>query len=231
LAEDDSRSSLWRADFIRTFLERDLVQMGFSTPSSTMLRFWTMAAHYHGQIWSHAAIAGAMNTGEKSVRRYLDVLTDLYMLRQLQPWHANLKKRQVKSPKVYFRDTGLLHYLLGVRNEKDLWTHPKCGASWEGYVIEESLRAVQPEEAFFWATHQGAEIDLILVKDGRMLGVECKRVDAPRLTPSMRIALDDLKLERIAVVYPGAKRFPLAERVEAVPLDALVDGMKGLFPE
>ena len=231
LAEDDSRSSLWRADFIRTFLERDLGQMGFSTPSSTMLRFWTMAAHYHGQIWSHAAIAGAMNIGEKSVRRYLDVLTDLYMLRQLQPWHANLKKRQVKSPKVYFRDTGLLHYLLGVRNEKDLWTHPKCGASWEGYVIEESLRAVQPEEAFFWATHQGAEIDLVLVKDGRMLGVECKRVDAPRLTPSMRIALDDLKLERIAVVYPGAKRFPLAEQVEVVPLDALVDGMKGLFPE
>lgn len=231
LAEDHSRSSLWRADFIRTFLERDLGQMGFSTPSSTMLRFWTMAAHYHGQIWSHAAIAGAMNIGEKSVRRYLDVLTDLYMLRQLQPWHANLKKRQVKSPKVYFRDTGLLHYLLGVRTEKELWTHPKCGASWEGYVIEESLRAVAPEEAFFWATHQGAEIDLILVKDGRMFGVECKRVDAPRLTPSMRIALDDLKLERIAVVYPGATRFPLAEQVEAVPLDALVDGMKGLFPE
>jgi len=231
LAEDDSRSSLWRADFIRTFLERDLGQMGFSTPSSTMLRFWTMAAHYHGQIWSHAAIAGAMNIGEKSVRRYLDVLTDLYMLRQLQPWHANLKKRQVKSPKVYFRDTGLLHYLLGVRTEKELWTHPKYGASWEGYVIEESLKAVAPEEAFFWATHQGAEIDLVLIKDGRLLGVECKRVDAPRLTPSMRIALDDLKLERIAVVYPGAKRFPLAERVEAVPLDALVDGMKGLFPE
>ena len=147
------------------------------------------------------------------------------------PWHANLKKRQVKSPKVYFRDTGLLHYLLGVRTEKELWTHPKCGASWEGYVIEESLRAVAPEEAFFWATHQGAEIDLVLIKDGRMLGVECKRVDAPRLTPSMRIALDDLKLDRIAVVYPGAKRFPLAERVEAVPLDALVEGMNGLFPE
>jgi len=231
LAEDDARSSLWRADFIRTFLERDLGQMGFSIPSSTMLRFWTMAAHYHGQIWNHAAIAGAMNIGEKSVRRYLDVLTDLYMLRQLQPWHANLKKRQVKSPKVYFRDTGLLHYLLGVRTEKELWTHPKCGASWEGYAIEESLKAVQPEEAFFWATHQGAEIDLVLIKDGRMLGVECKRVDAPRLTPSMRIALDDLKLERIAVVYPGAKRFPLAERVEAVPLDALVEGMNGLFPE
>ena len=231
LAEDDARSSLWRADFIRTFLERDLGQMGFSIPSATLLRFWTMAAHFHGQIWNNAQIAGSMNIGEKPVRRYLDVLTDLFMMRQLQPWHANLKKRQVKSPKVYFRDTGLLHYLLGVRTEKDLWTHPKCGASWEGYVIEESLKAVEPEEAFFWATHQGAEIDLVLIKDGRMLGVECKRVDAPRLTPSMRIALDDLKLERIAVVYPGAKRFPLAERVEAVPLDALVEGMNGLFPE
>ncbi len=231
LAEDDARSSLWRADFVRTFLERDLAQMGFAIPSSTMLRFWTMAAHYHGQIWNNAQIAGAMNIGEKSVRRCLDVLSDLYMIRQLQPWHANLKKRQVKSPKVYFRDTGLLHYLLGVRTEKDLWTHPKCGASWEGYVIEESLKAVAPEEAFFWATHQGAEIDLVLIKDGHMLGVECKRVDAPRLTPSMRIALEDLKLERIGVVYPGAKRFPLAERVEAVPLDALVEGMKGLFPD
>lgn len=230
LAEDDARSSLWRADFIRTFLERDLGQMGFSIPSATLLRFWTMAAHYHGQIWNNAQIAGSMNIGEKPVRRYLDVLTDLYMMRQLQPWHANLKKRQVKSPKVYFRDTGLLHYLLGLRTEKELWTHPKCGASWEGYVIEESLKAVEPEEAFFWATHQGAEIDLVLIKDGHMLGVECKRVDAPRLTPSMRIALDDLKLERIAVVYPGAKRFPLAERVEAVPFDALVDGMNGLFP-
>lgn len=230
LAEDDARSSLWRADFIRTFLERDLGQMGFSIPSATLLRFWTMAAHYHGQIWNNAQIAGSMNIGEKPVRRYLDVLTDLYMMRKLQPWHANLKKRQVKSPKVYFRDTGLLHYLLGLRTEKELWTHPKCGASWEGYVIEESLKAVEPEEAFFWATHQGAEIDLVLIKDGHMLGVECKRVDAPRLTPSMRIALDDLKLERIAVVYPGAKRFPLAERVEAVPFDALVDGMNGLFP-
>ena len=230
LAENDARSSLWRADFIRTILERDLGQMGFSIPSSTLLRLWTMAAHYHAQIWNNAQIAGSMSIGEKSVRRYLDVLTDLYMIRQLQPWHANLKKRQVKSPKVYFRDTGLLHYLLGLRTEKELWTHPKCGASWEGYVIEESLKVVEPEEAFFWATHQGAEIDLVLIKAGHMLGVECKRVDAPRLTPSMRIALDDLKLERIAVVYPGAKRFPLADRVEAVPLDALVDGMKGLFP-
>jgi len=230
LAEDDALSSLWRGDFIRTFLERDLGQMGLSVPSTMLLRFWTMVAHYHGQIWNNAEIAGSMGIGQKPVRRYLDALTDLYMIRQLQPWHANLKKRQVRSPKIFFRDTGLLHYLLGLRTEKELLTHPKCGASWEGYVIEETIKAVEPEEAFFWATHQGAEIDLVLIKDGHMLGVECKRVDAPRLTPSMRIARDDLRLERIAVVYPGTKRFPLAEQVEAVPLEALVQGRSGLFP-
>ena len=227
LAEDDAQSSLWRRDFIRTFLERDLGQMGLSVPSTTLLRFWTMAAHYHGQIWNDAEIAGSMGLGQKS---YLNALTDLYMIRQLQPWHANLKKRQVRSPKIFFQDTGLLHYLLGLRTEKDLLNHPKCGASWEGYVIEEVIKVVEPEEVFFWATHQGAEIDLVLIKSGHMLGVECKRVDAPRLTPSIRIALEDLGLERIAVVYPGAKRFQLTERVEAVPLDALVNGMNGLFP-
>jgi predicted AAA+ superfamily ATPase len=231
LAEDDARSALWRGDFIRTFLERDIGQAGLSAPAATLLRFWTMVAHYHGQIWNNAQIASSMSVGGKAVRRYLDLLTDLYMIRQLQPWHANIKKRQVKSPKVYFRDTGLLHYLLGIRTEKDLLTHPQCGASWEGYVIEETLKAVQPDETFFWATHQGAEIDLILLKAGHLLGVECKRIDAPSLTPSLRIAREDLRLERIAVVYPGVKRYPLAQWVEAVPLAALVQGMEGLFPE
>jgi predicted AAA+ superfamily ATPase len=231
LAEDDARSALWRGDFIRTFLERDIGQAGLSAPSTALLRFWTMVAHYHGQIWNNAQIAGSMSVGGKAVRRYLDLLTDLYMIRQLQPWHANIKKRQVKSPKVYFRDTGLLHYLLGIRTEKDLLTHPQCGASWEGYVIEETLKAVQPDETFFWATHQGAEIDLILLKAGHLLGVECKRIDAPSLTPSLRIAREDLRLERIAVVYPGIKRYSLAERVEAVPLGALAQGMAGLFPK
>ena len=227
LAEDDAQSSLWRRDFIRTFLERDLGQMGLSVPSATLLRFWTMAAHYHGQIWDDAEIAGSMGLGQKS---YLNALTDLYMIRQLQPWHGNLEKRQVRSPKIFFRDTGLLHCLLGLRTEKDLLTHAKCGALWEGYVMEETIKAVEPQEAFFWAAHQGAEIDLVLIKDGHMLGAECKRVDAPRLTPSMRIALDDLGLERVAVVYPGTKRFLLAEQVEAVPLEALVHGVNGLFP-
>ena len=140
------------------------------------------------------------------------------MVRQLPPWHANLKKRQVKAPKIYIRDTGLLHQLLGLRSPKDLLVHPKCGASWEGYAIEETLKVFRPDEAYFWATHNGAELDLLLIKDGKRIGVECKRVDAPRLTPSMRIALQDLELDRLLVLYPGAQRFPLAERTEAVPL-------------
>lgn len=230
LAEDDVASVRWRQAFIQTFLERDIPQFGFSIPAMTMLRFWTMAAHYHGQIWNYAEPARSLNLGETTVRRYLDILSDVFMVRQLQPWHANLKKRQVKSPKIYFRDTGLLHQLLGIRNEAELMSHPKCGASWEGYAVEETLRTIEPDEAYFWATHQGAEIDLVLFKHGRMYGVECKRMDAPRLTPSLRIAMKDLKLERIAVIYPGPLRYPIADRVEAVPLAALVDGMEGLFP-
>ena len=152
------------------------------------------------------------------------------MVRSLPAWHANLKKRQVKSPKVYFRDSGLLHHMLGIRDEGELLRHPKCGASWEGYVVEEVLRATEPDAAHFWATHQGAELDLLLILCGKRYGVECKRVDAPRLTPSMRIAMEDLQLERIAVVYPGPRRYQLAERVEAVPLSEVAAGLDGLFP-
>lgn len=231
LAPDDNLSVQWRRDFVQTFLERDVPQFGFSIPSTTLGRFWSMTAHYHGQVWNGAELARSLGISQTSIRRYLDLLSDLFMVRQLQPWHANIKKRQVRAPRIYFRDTGLLHLLLGIRTEKELLTHPKCGASWEGYVIEEILRAVEPQEAFFWSTHQGAEIDLILIKDGRMLGVECKQADAPRMTPSMRIALEDLKLERIAVVYPGKLRYQVARGVEAVPMSAIMEGMEGLFPE
>lgn len=230
LARAETDSLVWRKNFIQTFLERDLPQAGITTPTIALLRFWTMLAHYHGQIWNAAEPARSLGVSEPTVRRYLDLLSGMFMIRQLPPWHANLKKRQVKAPKIYFRDTGLLHQLLGIRSEQDLLSHPKCGASWEGYVIEEALQTLEPDEAYFWATHNGAEIDLVLLKNGRLLGVECKRMDAPRLTPSMRIALEDLNLERIAVVYPGTKRYPLAERVEVVPLEALVDGIEGLFP-
>lgn len=230
LARAETDSLVWRKNFIQTFLERDLPQAGITAPAIALLRFWTMLAHYHGQIWNAAEPARSLGVSEPTVRRYLDLLSGMFMIRQFPPWHANLKKRQVKAPKIYFRDTGLLHQLLGIRSEQDLLSHPKCGASWEGYVIEETLRALEPDEAYFWATHNGAEIDLVLLREGHLLGVECKLMDAPRMTPSMRIALEDLKLERIAVVYPGTKRYPLAERVEAVPLEALADGMEGLFP-
>jgi predicted AAA+ superfamily ATPase len=231
LARSEADSFAWRKSFIQAFLERDLPQWGIVAPALSLLRFWTMLAHYHGQVWNAADPARSLGVSEPTARRYLDILSGVFMIRQLQPWHANLKKRQVKAPKIYFRDTGLLHQLLGIRSPKDLLTHPKCGASWEGYVIEEAIRAMDPDEAFFWATHNGAEIDLLLRKNGRLFGVECKRADAPKLTPSMRIALADLKLERISVVFPGRRRYPLADRVSAVPLEDLTKGMSGLFPD
>jgi predicted AAA+ superfamily ATPase len=180
-----------------------------------------MLAHYHGQTWNAAEPARALGVSPSTTRHYLDLLTDALVIRQLQPWHANLAKRQVKSPKLYVRDSGLLHQLLGLATEKELLSHPKVGASWEGMVIEQVLASEAHDDAWFWATHQGAEIDLLLRRGDRLLGVECKRADAPRLTPSIRIALEDLRLERVAVIYPGSKRFPLSERVEAVPFAAL----------
>lgn len=222
LAESDSDSIIWRKNFIQTFLERDLPQFGIRIPSSTLQRFWSMIAHYHGQVWNAAEPARSLSIGETSVRRYLDTLTDVFMIRQLRPWFANISKRQIKAPKIYFRDSGLLHYLLGIRSEKDLLEHPKSGASWEGYVIEEVLRTVEPDEAYFWGTYQGAEIDLVILKHNKMFGVECKRVDAPSLTPSMRIALSDLGLKKLFVIYPGTKRYPIDKNIEAFPLDELI---------
>lgn len=231
LARSEADSLAWRKNFIQTFLERDLPQWGIGAPASALLRFWTMLAHYHGQTWNAAEPARSLGISEPTARRYLDILSGVFMVRQLQPWHANLKKRQVKAPKIYFRDPGLLHYLLGVRSARDLHNHPKMGSSWEGYVIEETIKSVQPDEAYYWATHGGAEIDLVLIKDGRMLGVECKHRDAPQLTPSMRTAFEDLKLEQIAVVYPGTKRYSLGDRIAVVPWEAVAEGMKGLFPK
>lgn len=223
LAPDEDTSVRWRRDFIDTIVERDLPQWGVRVSSTAMRRFWSMVAHYHGQVWSHADPARALGVSEPTVRSYLDLLTDALVLRQLPPWHANLRKRQVKSPKVYVRDTGLLHELLGIEDHTALLHHPKLGASWEGFAIEQVLATEPHTEAAFWATHQGAEIDLLLRRKGKLLGVECKRVDAPRLTPSIRIALEDLGLESVAVVYPGTKRFRLSDRVEAVPLAALAE--------
>lgn len=216
-------SLTWRRQFVESFLERDVPQLGIQIPAAALRRFWTMLAHYHAQTWNGAELARAMAVSESTVRRYLDLLTGVFMLRQLPPWFENLRKRQVKSPKVYVRDSGLLHALLGIGSKRDLETHPKVGASWEGFAVEEVLKALAPDEAYFWATYQGAELDLLLLHHGRRVGIECKRMDAPTLTPSMRIALDDLKLDRLIVVYPGPRRYRLAKRVEVVPLVELAD--------
>lgn len=224
LARTEEDSLTWRREFIQTLLERDLPQWGVRVPATALLRFWTMVAHYHGQAWNSSEPARALGVTSATVRRYLDLLTDALMLRQLQPWHANVSKRQVKSPKVYVRDSGLLHQLLGIETEKSLLSNPRVGASWEGFVVEQILANEPHDEPWFWATHQGAEIDLILRRGERLFGVEIKRADAPRLTPSIEIALADLKLERVAILYPGTKRYSVGERVEAVPATVLAAG-------
>jgi predicted AAA+ superfamily ATPase len=220
-SEEGSRA--WRQQLIASFLERDLPQLGLNVPAPAMRRFWSMLAHYHGQTWNAADPARSLGVSEPTARKYLDWLTGTFMIRQLHPWHENIGKRQIKAPKIYFRDTGLLHELMGIRDESALATHPRSGASWEGFAIEQILRITMPDEAYFWGTHGGAELDLLMFKDGRRVGVEIKHIDAPRLTPSMQIALRDLKLDFLYVVYPGERRYFLADRVEAVPLTAMAE--------
>jgi len=221
-ASDDTASRVWRREFIRTVVERDLPQLGIGAPAPAIYRFWSMLAHYHGQIWNAADPARSLGVNESTVRRYLDWLTQAFLVRQLPPWHANLGKRQVKAPKVYVRDAGLLHELLGIEDAAALARHPKSGASWEGFALDQVLRIARPDEAYFWATHAGAELDLLMIRNGQHVGVEFKRTDAPTLTPSIRTALADLQLSAVYVVYPGSRRYRLAERVEAVPLAALL---------
>jgi uncharacterized protein len=218
LAKSETDSQEWRKNAINRFVEQDLAQLGINVPSPAMLRFWMMLAHYHGQIWNAADPARSLGVSEQTVRRYLDYLTQAYMIRQLQPWHENLAKRQVKHPKIYFTDTGLLHQLLGIANQAQLLAHPNSGASWEGFALEQVIRLVQPQAAYFWATHSGAELDLLLLKDGRRLGFEFKRSDAPKITASMRTAREDLNLDHLQVIYPGTIAYPLAENIEVTPL-------------
>lgn len=222
LAAGEVDSRAWRDAFARLFLERDLPQLGINVPAPAMRRFWTMLAHLNGQVWNAAEPARSLGVNESTVRRHLDWLTQTFMVRQLQPWFENLGKRQVKAPKIYFRDTGLLHALLGIADAAALAAHPRSGASWEAFALEQVLQIAAPDEAWFWATHAGAEVDLLMVKDGRRVGIEFKRADAPRLTPSMRIAMRDLRLDALYAVYPGKRRYPLADAVEAVPLATLL---------
>lgn len=216
VAATDEASNRWRDDYISTFLERDLAALGFRFPATTMRRFWTMLAHYHGQTWNGARIARSIDVSESTVRRYVDALSDALVVRQLRPWYTNISKRQVKSPRVYIRDSGLLHRLLGISTMYDLERSPMLGASWEGMVVEQILTRFASADPTYWSTHGGAELDLRLETDGRVLGFEIKRTAQPAVTKSMHIALADLELDHLFVVYAGPHRFALTDRITAI---------------
>lgn len=219
-ADNDQAAIAWIQDYIATFLERDLALLGFRTPSTTMRRFWTMLAHRHSGLWNGAEMARSLGSSEPTARRYLDALTDALVVRQLPPWLANIGKRQVRSPKVYLRDTGALHTLLGASSLESLLSHPIVGASWEGLVLEHIARWGFP--LYHWRTHTGAEIDIVIDLGTKLWGIEVKRTDSPKVTPSMRNALEDLGLERIIVAHAGPDRFPLADRIEAIGVTELL---------
>jgi predicted AAA+ superfamily ATPase len=229
LAASDEKTFVWRDEFIRSFLERDIPQFGITIPAETLRRFWTMIAHYHGQTWNGAEFARSLGTSEPTARRYLDIMAGAYMVRILPPWFENLGKRQVKAPKIYVRDTGLLHALLGVRSHEALLGHPKLGASWEGFVVEQLLATLRTRDAYYWATHNGSELDLMTVWNGKRYGFEVKYADAPGTTKSMHVALGDLGLAHLWVIYPGEKRYNLTDTITVVPareIPALVMALK-----
>jgi len=225
LASSESDSFLWRQNYIKTFLERDIPNLGFNIPPLQMRRFWLMLAHYHGQIFNASEISRSLGVSDHTVRKYLDVLAGTFMIRELSPWFENIKKRQVRSPKIYFRDSGILHALLNIKDTTELDTYPRLGSFWEGFALEEVVRIydASPEESFFWATHADAELDLFIIKHGKKLGFEFKYTDVPRVTKSMHIALADLQLDHLTVVYPGKETFPLAEKITAQGLESLID--------
>jgi hypothetical protein len=230
LARTNSQSHEWLRGFIRTFLERDLPQLGITIRSTTLQRFWTMLAHYHGQIWNSSEFGRSFGVADTTVRNYLDLMTSALVTRQLQPWHENISKRQVKAPKIYITDSGVLHALLNLRSMMDLEGHPKIGASWEGFLLQQVIRRLQafPEECYFWATHGGAELDLFVLRGRRRYGFEFKRTTSPRVTPSIRSALSDLKLNRLDVIHAGENTFPLAEKIRAVSWQRLLVDLQPL---
>ncbi len=229
LARGERQSFEWRREFVRTFLERDLPQLGVNVSARTMRRFWTMLAHYHGQVWNASEFARSFGVADTTVRSYLEHLESALVVRQLQPWHENISKRQVKAPRVYLRDSGLLHALLNLPSQRDLEGHPKVGASWEGFVIEQVIRLADaaPEDCYFWATHAGAELDLLVHQGGQRLGFEVKLTSAPRLTRSMHIACEDLRLNRLDVIHAGTRTFDMAEGIRALALADLEGSLRG----
>lgn len=228
LARDGERSFRWRLNFIQSFLERDIPQLGIRVPASTLRRFWTMLAHFHGQVWNAADLARAMGVKEDTARHYLDILTGAFMVRQLPPWFENTGKRLVKAPKMYFRDTGLLHALLGMKSLEQLLAYPRFGFSWEGFAMEEVIEYLQADhDSYFYKTHGGAELDLLVVRGGKRYGFEFKFEDRPRVIRSMHEVLKDLKLTKLWIVYNGDRSYSLGDRLEALPL---ADCMKTLAP-
>ncbi|HUL28846.1 MAG TPA: ATP-binding protein [Thermodesulfobacteriota bacterium] len=230
LARTQAESDEWRRGFIRTFLERDLPQLGIAIRSTTLRRFWTMLANYHGQTWNASEFGRSFGVADTTVRNYLDLMTSALVIRQLPAWHENLSKRQVKAPKIYIADTGLLHTLLGLRTLKDLEGHPKVGASWEGFVVEQIIHrlAARIDECYFWATHGGAELDLLVVRGQQRLGFEIKRTTSPQITPSMRSALSDLHLRSLDVIHAGETTFPMDKKIRAVAFSRLLQDIKCL---
>ena len=218
LATDDSASLVWRDNFMRTFLERDIPQLGISIPTMTLRRFWTMIAHYHGQVWNAADFARSLGTSENTARRHLDILAGAYMVRILPPWFENIGKRQVKAPKIYIRDSGIFNALLQLRTLADMQSHPKLGASWEGFALEQVLSVLEVHDPYFWATQAGAELDLFLMTGGRRFGFEFKYGDAPAKTRSMLAALQDLKLDRLFIIYPGDQEYEIDDKIAVVPI-------------
>lgn len=223
LAETDEISFRWRQEYITTFLERDIPNLGFRIPAATLRRFWMMLTHHHGQIFNASTLAHSLGTAHTTIRSYLDILTGTFMLRELAPWFENIKKRQIKSPKIYFRDSGILHALNGVHDNKALMTDPRLGASWEGFALEEIIRAThaKTEECYFWGVHNQAELDLLIIKNGQRLGFEMKYTDQPKLTHSMRTAMEILELNQLTVVTPGNAHFPLAPGVEVKGIECI----------
>ena len=230
LAPSHAASTEWRRAFISTFLERDLPQLGVNVRSTTLRRFWMMLAHYHGQVWNSSELARSFGVADTTVRNYLDLLTDALVVRQIPAWHENIGKRQVKAPKVYLADSGILHTLLNIRSKVDLEGHPKVGASWEGFVVAQVIRQLgaRPEECYFWATHGGAELDLLVIRGRKRIGVEIKRTVSPKVTPSMMNAVTDLRLQRLYVAYAGDRTYRLHRQVEAVPLPRLLSDVEPL---
>ncbi len=230
LAASDEASAAWRRDFVATFLQRDLPQLGVRVAAQTMRRCWTMLAHYHGQTLNTSELARSLGVSDKTIRSWVDLLCDTFVVRLLQPWHESLRKRQVKAPKVYLADSGLAHTLLGIERLEDLQGHPKVGASWEGFALGAVVRQLGARmgQSYFWATHGGAELDLLIVHRGQRWGFEFKRSSAPRRTRSMTIAQKDLKLERLDVLYPGDETYPIGDRMRAVGLARLLDDIEPL---